>query len=50
MRIPDIDSGASKADGVTGLGHHPGSRADLLRNFEHIYFPFAENAAGTEIF
>lgn len=35
MHIPDIGSGASKVNGATGLGHHPGSQTNLLRNFEY---------------
>jgi hypothetical protein len=50
MRIPDIGSGASKANGATGLGRHPGSQAGVLRNFEHIHFLFVENAVGTGTF
>jgi hypothetical protein len=30
MRIPDIGTGASKANGTTGLGRHPGSQAGVL--------------------
>jgi len=44
MRTLDIGCGPNKAPGAIGLDHHPDSAADVLADFEHGHFPFAEES------
>ena len=44
MKTLDIGCGPNKTSGAIGLDHHPDSQADVLADFEHGYFPFADKS------
>jgi len=44
MKTLDIGCGPNKIEGAIGLDHHPDSQADVLADFEHGYFPFADES------